>query len=258
MSIHSFAILAYKESPFLEVCVRSVMEQTTETNVIMTTSTPTEFSRKIAEKYAIKYIINTTGQYGLIADFNFAYSSAETELVTLVHQDDLYLPDYANAILNAYQKANNPQILFTDCFELNNDVIKTHSLKLFIKKILLCPFLFSNQIGSNFWKKAILSFGSPICCPTVTFNKTQLQGFSFSYDYSCASDWNAWYIMANQKGSFVYINKKLIQYRVHAGSETSNLLTKRNLDDLNMLTLIWGNKIGKMIAEVYKFSSYDR
>ena len=35
---HTFAICAYKESPFLQECIESLKKQTIATNIIMTTS----------------------------------------------------------------------------------------------------------------------------------------------------------------------------------------------------------------------------
>ena len=40
---HTFAICAYKESVYLETCIRSLKEQTIESNIIMVTSTPNEY-----------------------------------------------------------------------------------------------------------------------------------------------------------------------------------------------------------------------
>ena len=39
---HTFAVCAYKESPYLEECIQSVQNQTVQSKVIMTTSTPNE------------------------------------------------------------------------------------------------------------------------------------------------------------------------------------------------------------------------
>ena len=36
---HTFAVCAYKESEYLEECVKSLLEQTVKTNIIMATST---------------------------------------------------------------------------------------------------------------------------------------------------------------------------------------------------------------------------
>ena len=45
MKTHTFAICAYKESKYLEECIRSLKKQTVETNIILVTSTPNSLYR---------------------------------------------------------------------------------------------------------------------------------------------------------------------------------------------------------------------
>ena len=46
--LHTFVVLAYKESSLLEECIKSVLNQTTKTNVVIATSTPNDFITKLA------------------------------------------------------------------------------------------------------------------------------------------------------------------------------------------------------------------
>ena len=55
---HTFAICAYRESPYLEECIRSVLNQSMKTSVIITTSTPNHHIRSIAEKYGVPVFEN--------------------------------------------------------------------------------------------------------------------------------------------------------------------------------------------------------
>ena len=50
---HTFAICAYKESKYLEECILSVLNQTIKSNVIICTSTPNDYIKRLAEKYKI-------------------------------------------------------------------------------------------------------------------------------------------------------------------------------------------------------------
>ena len=43
---HTFVICAYKESAYLEECVKSLKEQKKESNIIMVTSTPNNYITK--------------------------------------------------------------------------------------------------------------------------------------------------------------------------------------------------------------------
>lgn len=49
-SIHTFVVLAYKESKYLEECIKSVLNQKYRSEVVIATSTPNKFIDKIAEE----------------------------------------------------------------------------------------------------------------------------------------------------------------------------------------------------------------
>ena len=51
---HTFVICAYKESKYLEECVKSLQNQTVKSNIKMVTSTPNEYIKGIAEKQNIE------------------------------------------------------------------------------------------------------------------------------------------------------------------------------------------------------------
>ena len=42
---HTFAICAYKESPYLESCIKSVLNQSVKTKVAISTGTPNDYIR---------------------------------------------------------------------------------------------------------------------------------------------------------------------------------------------------------------------
>ena len=55
-SEHTFVVLAYKESPFLEDCIKSVMNQQYNSDVVIATSTPNDFIDAIAKKYNLELV----------------------------------------------------------------------------------------------------------------------------------------------------------------------------------------------------------
>lgn len=55
---HTFAICAYKESPYLEECITSLMEQTVKSEIFIATSTPNKYIDDIAAKYNLKVYVN--------------------------------------------------------------------------------------------------------------------------------------------------------------------------------------------------------
>ena len=103
---HTFAICAYKESPFLRECMESLRKQTVVTNIIMTASTDNAYIRNLAEEYQIPLFINH-GPAGIANDWNFAYHHCKTRLVTLAHQDDMYRPEYVERMLEKLSKCSS-------------------------------------------------------------------------------------------------------------------------------------------------------
>ena len=100
---HTFAICAYKESPYLEECIKSLKNQTVKSNIIMATSTPNDHIKNLAQKYEIQLFINN-GEKGIGQDWNFAVSNTKTDYVTVAHQDDVYCENYLEQIVLMQKK----------------------------------------------------------------------------------------------------------------------------------------------------------
>ena len=56
MAIHTFVVLAYKQSQFLETCIKSVLNQSYKSQVIIATSTPNPYIYDLANKYHLDVI----------------------------------------------------------------------------------------------------------------------------------------------------------------------------------------------------------
>ncbi len=256
---HTFIIPAYKDSVFLEDCIKSLKRQTVPGNIIITTSTPSDFIAGIAREYNIEMRINIQ-RGGIAGDWNFGLSVAKTKLVTIAHQDDVYDKNFLDAVLQKWNCTDqNVLIFFTDYDEIIDGAIRKNSLNLIIKKILLFPFIFQSCIHSKFFKKFPLLFGNPICCPSVTYNIEELADFTFLSEYAYNLDWSAWLELSRRDGAFVRINKKLMKHRLHHGSETSKQLKTdiRKKEELKIFETIWGKVIARFLALIYLRSHKD-
>jgi len=253
-SNHTFIVLAYKQSPHLEDCLISLLNQTRKSNIIIATSTPSEFLESICSKYNLPLKVNHQTKNTIASDWTFAYNIADSQFVTLAHQDDIYCTTFVENLLN-YK--NEFLISFTNYYEIKNkdDIIKTN-LNLLIKRMLLIPFYFKKNISNSFIKKFILMFGSPICCPSVTYNKTKIKNLVFNNNFSINMDWDTWLNLVKQKGSFQYIKKAVVHHRIHADSETSNGLqeNKRQSEDEIIFQRLWGKSFGLLLAKIYSLS----
>lgn len=248
---HTFVILAYKKSKYLEECVRSIIKQTKKSSVIIGTSTRNEYIEKIAEKYELPIVENPKSGMGLAADFDFALSIGKTKYVTIAHQDDTYEREYTEQILKC--TSEDAIILFTDYHEIHKQGVVKKNLNLKIKRLMLKPLELKTFQRIKWIRRRVLSLGNPICCPSVTFNTENVKGPVFVSDFKSNMDWCAWERLSNQKGRFVYIKKDLMMHRVHEESTTTEIIKEnlRTLEDYKMFCKFWPSIIAKIIAKIY-------
>ena len=213
--LHTFAVCAYKESPYLEECIRSLLFQTVSSNIIIATSTPNDYISSIAEKYDLPLIVNP-GESGITQDWNFAYT-------------------------------------FSDYYEIRENE-KTYSNRLLrIKRLMLLPIRLPMAEQSRWIRRRILSFGSPICCPSVTFAKANLPYAVFQHGFRACEDWQAWEMISKLKGDFLYSPRALMGHRIHEGSETSAIIEDhgRTEEEYIMYRKFWPDKIARMLNRAY-------
>ncbi|NCB92997.1 MAG: glycosyltransferase family 2 protein [Clostridia bacterium] len=252
---HTFAICAYKESPYLEECIRSLKKQKQKSRIIIATSTPNEYISKLAEKYDIKVYVNE-GEKGITQDWNFAYHMTDTDLVTIAHQDDIYLPGYSEKIIRLMESADQPLIAFSDYGELRDGQRIANNLLLNIKRIMLLPLRLHVAQSSRFVRRRILSMGNPIGCPAVTFMKENLPQTVFQSGFRSDEDWEAWEMISRLKGSFLYLPKIGMLHRIHGDSETSVILgdNARVEEDYVMFCKFWPKPIARLLVKFYSKS----
>lgn len=249
---HTFAICAYKESKYLEECIASLLEQTVKTNVIMITSTPNKFIEDIAGKYQIPLTINT-GKSGIAEDWNFALDTATTPLVTITHQDDVYCKNYAEKIVEAANFAKDPIIVFSDYGELRDGKWVVDNRLLKVKQWMQIPLKPRWTWHSKWIRRRILSFGSPICCPSVTYCLDQIRMTIFTRQFRSDVDWQAWEKLSRLSGSFCYLSEVLMYHRIHEESETTAIIADndRTKEDFIMFQKFWPRPIAAILEHFY-------
>lgn len=253
---HTFVVLAYKKSEYLEECIKSVLNQSICTNVVIATSTPNKYIYDIAEKYKINVIVNESREKGIGNDFNFAVHCVNSELVTIAHQDDLYEFNYSEKIINNYKKHKNSIILFTNYYEIKNNKKILNNKNLNIKNFLLFPLKFKYISNLGVIKRSSIRFGNAICCPSVTFVTNKMPKTIFKNKLKSNVDWEAWEVLSKIKGNFIYIDEKLIGHRIHEESTTSKIIGDniRTQEDYEMFKKFWPSCIAKLINRLYRIS----
>lgn len=249
---HTFVICAYKESPYIEECIQSLKNQTVESVIIMTTSTPNEYIKQIAEKYNIMLYIRN-GESDIVLDWNYGYNKVTTPYLTIAHQDDIYLPDYTEHVLNEFKRSKRPLIFFSDYGEIRGDKIVTKNRLLQVKRLMLFPLRCRIFFSSRFVRRRILSFGSPICCPSVAYVRENLPNEVFAQGFRSNEDWEAWEKLSRLKGDFIYDKKILMYHRIHEDSETSAIIqdNKRSAEDMELYRKFWPKPIARLLVKLY-------
>lgn len=249
-AIHTFSVLAYKESPYLEDSIKSVLDQKYPSKVIIATSTPNKYIEGLAKKYGLEIKVNY-GKTGIGADFDFALSAGETELVTIVHQDDIYDHNYSQAMVDAYKKYPESLIIFPNYYELRNGERVEQNTLLKVKHFLLWPLRFTSG-RPRLMKRMVLRFGNPICCPAVTFNTKKVKTPLFDNEMKNDVDWHAWEVLSKELGNFTFVDKKLMGHRIHAESATTENIQNqtRTKEDYQILQCFWPKWIARKIAKL--------
>ncbi len=247
---HTFVLCAYKESPYLEECVLSLLAQTHKSEILICTSTPNGHIAAIAEKYSLPYHVRS-GEASITEDWNFAVSCADTPYVTIAHQDDIYEPEYTLQIMKKALKSRRPILIFTDYFEIRGEerVYKNKLLK--IKRRMNSLFKIFKK--SRFVRRRVLSFGNSICCPAVTYAMDRYGDFKFDSDYRFACDWDAWERLSRKKGEFLYISKPLMGHRIHEDSETTKQTASsgRAEEEYKMFCRFWNRRLARRLSGYY-------
>lgn len=257
MISHTFVVLAYKESEYLEGCIQSVCNQAYKSEVVIATSTPNDYINSLAKKYGLRVFENPNPGKGIGYDFDFARTCVNSDLVTIAHQDDVYDYTYSKEVVDAFSKYQDSTILFTDYYELRNGKKVYTNPNLKIKRIMLKPLLWKSKSNKKIFKRLPLAFGDPICCPAVTFSSSNLsQKKLFACEMKCDIDWNAWEIASKIEGRFLFVNKALMGHRIHEESTTTKIIGDniRTKEDYEIFKRFWIAPIAKILTKVYSNS----
>ena len=250
---HTFSICAYGESKYLEMCVKSILNQTMKSKVIICTSTPNAYIKNIAEKYNIELHVNS-GISNIKDDWNFAYNTADTKYVTLAHQDDCYNSRYTYELYKKLKKYNKKMLIYYCGYRPIKDSKITTDINCIIRAVLRIPMKIKLFSDNRFVKRLTLSLGNSICCPTVTYDKENLKESVFTSDLKFNIDWDTFYKLANSKGGFLYNSKILAYYRIHDGATSKAFIdnSERIREDIEMFDKFWPHFFTMFLMRFYK------
>ncbi|MCH4020922.1 MAG: glycosyltransferase family 2 protein [Erysipelotrichaceae bacterium] len=249
----TFLVCAYGQCPYLDEAVSALVNQTEKANIIISTSTPNDLISSIAEKYHIEVRINPHG--GQIEDYNFAFRQAKTPLAMLAHQDEILKPQFVEKVIFAINHSKDPIIAFTDYIEMHNDKVDEKQSSLVrIKKIMLLPMKSKKLAGTRFGKRLVLRFGDPITHPTVVHVMKKLPVNPFREEFKASMDWDLWTRLAEENGSFVYVDEILLYHRMNDQNQTAKLLKTtdiRSKNEYEIFCRYWPEWFAKFLMKFY-------
>ncbi len=249
-------LCAYGDNPFLQEAAQSLAQQSIPVKVIMVTSTPSAYIEGIARKYQFDYFVNPDKGKGIGADWEFAASCAQTQYVTIAHQDDVYFPDYAKNVLDSFARYPDSLIVFTNSCDKINGELKFNRSYLQIKRLLLWAYYIKRSWKLKIFKAMTYAFGNAICCPSATYNVAVGGEIKFDQNYASNLDWQKWIELAQKQGRFTYVKKIMMAHRIDETTATSSLIkdNRRYNEDLRILSSIWGKTIAKFLMIFYSKS----
>lgn len=261
MHTHTFAICAYGNSPYLETCMKSLREQSRGgSRVILCTSTPSDYISGLAEKYEIPVFVRE-GESGIAADWNFAYETADSRLVTIAHQDDAYHRDYAAAVQDVWSRYPDTSLFMTDAAIVKHGKVQRPGAFSMIKKALRLPLRNPRLNHLEQIKKLPLRFGNPVICPSCTYDKERLETPLFRSPMQFALDWDTAWRLAGLPGRFICVERPLMFYRVHDGATTKACIEdqRRAREEAQMFRKMWPGPIAGLLMRFYRraYEEYD-
>lgn len=256
---HVFAVSAYRESPYLEECLRSLKNQRAKDAVIICTSTPNEQIERTACRYGYPVFVRD-GESSLKADWNYAIGCAVrylgAELVTVAHQDDIYEPEYSIFLRKAYELYPDMLIFCSRYATIDQNGDRTDARAEDVKRILRMGLRLRKLAHLKIIKRSALVFGNAICCPSVTYNISLTGESVFIDDDYFVTDWKALLRLADMPGRFVCLERVLLRYRVHPGAQTQKTISThmRDIEEARVYSSLWPQPIAYVLSQLMHLS----
>ncbi len=254
---HAFAVCAYGDSPYLESCLRSLAAQTVPSEILLCTSTPSDYIRALAGKYGVPVLVRE-GEPGIARDWNFAYRAPDAPLVTLAHQDDMYQREYTRALLDAKEKYPDMSVFMSASITVKDGRLKEYGGIELVKKCLRLPLRCGALNGLAAVKKTALRFGNPVICPSCTYDRTLCGEDLFDPRYRFVLDWDALLKLAEKEGRWICDERPLVLYRVHPDAATGESIRShvREREEAEMFGRTLPEPAARVIRKLYR-KSYD-
>lgn len=250
---HAFVVMAHGDSPFLAGCLASLQAQTTPAKIVVTTSTPSVHIDTAAQSVGAPVVVNPRRE-GIAADWNFALAATEARYVTLAHQDDVYFPRFLGCSLDLLAASARAAAAFTGYEEIDDHGAPIRSRISFAKHALERLSLGATAEPGPRRLRAFLSFGNPLPCSSVTFDRARLGDFAFSGAFRSNLDWDAWLRLRESGAAFARTPERLVGRRHNLLTATAALTRDgvRQREDMEIFRRLWPRPLADLVAFAYR------
>ena len=250
---HAFVVMAYGDSPFLPQCLASIAVQSQRSSVMISTSTPSGYISEASARHHAPVIVNPE-RAGIAADWNFALRAAGHRHVTLAHQDDVYLPSFTATSLALLAARDDAALAFTGYVEIDDRGNRRRSRISYAKHALESAILGPGRAPSARRMKRFLSFGNPLPCSSVTFDRERIGDFAFSGAFKSNLDWDAWLRLIDGGARFARTPERLVGRRHNPQTATAALTREgvRRAEDEIIFRRLWPRPLADLIAFAYR------
>lgn len=239
----------------------SLAAQTKPSPIVVCTSTPFDDMDAVCGEFGA-LVVRHGPNRGIGSDWNQALGSVGSDLVTLAHQDDLYLPRFTEQLLAGHARSPNSAIYFCDAGEITHCGLPRQGYRnnLIKRWMVAVAFAGRTSISDALSRRALLGFGNPVVCPAVTLNRAVAPHFRFREDLRTNMDWLAW-VELTEAAAVTRIIGTLMEHRVHEDSETFRCLDDgaRSAEDRMVFERLWPSKVAGLISRLYSrsYSGYS-
>jgi len=201
------------------------------------------------------------GKSDIQDDWNFAYDTANTQFVTIAHQDDVYGPDYTRELFARIRRYPDMSIFFCSYNAIKGRQRVRGERSSMVKRLLCCLVSVTALADRRWVKRSCLCLGNSISCPMITYNKNLVGDTVFRSRLKYALDWETNLRIADGPGRFVYCRRPLGFYRIHDGATSKQFILdhRKEKEDEEMFRHFWPAWLVRAIMVLYKksYKAYD-
>jgi len=211
---------------FITQAINSVLEQSVEgwqLFVVNDEQQQKESLQRLVSQYNHPRVIykHNPKACSMADNWNYALEQAQTDLVTLLHDDDMLAPNYVENMLLLANKFPRSACYYSGVQLINENGKTTLTLADSVKS-LISPTKPIIHINGDSGLASLLN-GCYIFCPTMCYRKSFLPATPFNSAYSMVTDFKFYFDTLYAGHTITGTQEKLYYYRRHNQNQTAKL-----------------------------------